>query len=497
MTGDRLALGTLGWVPEELRPVVDPRSLDVGVTHLGVGAFHRAHQAVYTEGAVAASGDTRWGIAGFTSRSGAVADLLGPQDGLYTVLERDDDTARARVVGVLRDVRSGSGDPGAVLDRLAHGSTAVVTLTVTEKGYRHNPATGRLSLYDAEIAADLAGRPPVTVVGRLVRGLQRRMRDDAGPVSVLCCDNFPSSGRVLAGLVDDFVAALPSAEGDRLGAWIEAHAAFPDSMVDRITPATTDADLRDARDLLGLRDEAVVVTEPFSQWVIEDRFAADRPPWERAGVQLTASVEPYERAKLRLLNGSHSTVAYLGALAGYDTIAAAMRDEAIEAVVARLMADDVTPTLDPPEGVDLVEYGRTVLHRFRNEALGHTTRQVAMDGSQKLGPRLLGTIADALAAGREPRWATLGVAAWMRYVSASASDSGTPLTLDDPLAERIRTATRSVSTAAGIVDGLLGVTEIFDPALARGSFRDLLVDWLDRLRGDGVRATLRRAIAAS
>lgn len=496
MDTERLALGTLARVPAALRPVADPRSLDVGIAHLGVGAFHRAHQAVYTEGAVAASGDTRWGIAGFTSRSGAVADLLRPQDGLYTVLERDDDTARARVVGVLRDVRSGAAGPDAVVDRLARPATTVVTLTVTEKGYRHNPATGRLSTHDAEIAADLAGRPPGTVVGRLVRGLQRRLRDDAGPVSVLCCDNFPSSGRVLASLVGDFVAALPSAEGDPLGAWIEAHAAFPDSMVDRITPATTDADLRDAGDLLGLRDEAVVVTEPFSQWVVEDRFAAARPPWERAGVQLTASVEPYERAKLRLLNGSHSTVAYLGALAGYDTIAAAMRDEAIEAVAARLMTD-VTPTLDPPEGVDLGEYGRTVLHRFRNEALGHTTRQVAMDGSQKLGPRLLGTVGDALAAGREPRWAALGVAAWMRYVSAFQSDTETPLTLDDPLAERIRAAVRPASTPAETVDALLGLTEIFEPALAQGAFRDLLVDWLDRLRGDGVQAALRRATSSA
>jgi fructuronate reductase len=336
----------------------------VGVVHLGIGAFHRAHQAVYTEDAALATEETGWGICGVTQRSASVLDQLGPQDGLYGILQKDADTpASLRITGIVREVLDGPTQGDDVLDRLADPAVTVVTLTVTEKGYRRGP-DGRLDLADPVVRADVDGAAPASTVGRLVRGLARRRDRDAGPITVLCCDNLNHNGRVVEGLVRDFCRALPTREGDTLVAWIGAHIAFPSSMVDRIVPATTDDDRRQAHALTGLDDEGLVVAEPFGQWVIEDRFAARRPAWELAGAQLTDDVTPYELMKLRILNGSHSTLAYLGALTGHRTIADAVADDGLRDVATALIRDDMIPTLDQPDGVDLVEYGDRVLARY-------------------------------------------------------------------------------------------------------------------------------------
>jgi fructuronate reductase len=301
----------------------------IGIAHLGIGAFHRAHQAVYTQDA----GDG-WGICGITQRSPAVADLLTPQDGLYTVLRRDASGTSARVIGTVREVLTGEG----TVRRLADPAVRVISLTVTEKGYRHDPATGRLRTDDPEIALDLAGRPPRTVIGRLVHGLATR---DA-PVTVLCCDNLAANGPTLRGLVGEYA--------DLAGVSIGCDVAFPATMVDRIVPATTSADLDEAEHLIGLRDEAAVVTEPFTQWVIEDAFAAGRPAWESAGAILTADVAPYETMKLRLLNGAHSMLAYLGT--GYVSDAVAEYG----GVLRRYLDEDAGPTLAVPDGFNLEAY---------------------------------------------------------------------------------------------------------------------------------------------
>ncbi|MBO0826281.1 MAG: mannitol dehydrogenase family protein, partial [Streptosporangiales bacterium] len=314
MSVPRLSLRTLDRVPLDARPRVDPPARRVGVVHLGVGAFHRAHQAVYTEDA----GD--WGICGVTQRSARVARRLLPQDGLYAVLTKGPGAGDARVVGAVREVLVGPDDPASVVARIADPAVRVVTLTVTEKGYRRDPATGRLRRDDPEVAADLAGRTPRTVVGQLVAGLDARRCTDAGPLTVVCCDNLPSNGPALRALVGDYVG------DDGLAAWIAGSVRFPATMVDRIVPATTDADRAEVTRLLGVVDDGAVVAEPFSQWVIEDDFAADRPAWEKAGAVLTADVAPYETVKLRMLNGAHSTLAYLGALAGHEHIADAVAD---------------------------------------------------------------------------------------------------------------------------------------------------------------------------
>jgi fructuronate reductase len=467
----RLSRRTLAAVPGSARPTLGPYGLRTGLVHLGIGAFHRAHQAVYTEDA----GDPAFGVCGVTMRSMAAAESLAPQDHLYSVLERDGEHASIRVIGVLTGVVG----PEAGIARIADPDVRVVTMTVTEPGYRHDPATGRLRVDDPEVAADLAGRPPVTAVGRLVAGLRARRAADAGPVTVMSCDNLVGGGRLLAGLV---------AEHCRLGreedllAWIEPNVAFPSSMVDRIVPAATAADRADAARLLGVEDRAALVTEPFRQWVIEDRFAAGRPPWERAGAIVTRDVAPYETMKLRMLNGVHSLLGYLGALAGLGTVDQAMARPDLVEVARRYLEDDAAPTLVPPPGVDLADYRAGLLSRLANPALRHSIAQVTADGTHKLPQRLLPVIRERLAQGAEARWAALGVAAWMRCVAAGRADDGAPLTIADPSAEHLRMPEASPEE---VVDRLMGR----DPPGSRA----LLVDWLSRLAADGALATARAA----
>jgi fructuronate reductase len=461
---DRLSLRTLAAVPAGARPPLDPAAVEIGAVHLGIGAFHRAHQAVYTQAAMAASGDLGWGSCGVTQRSATVADQLGPQDCLYSVLERGTGPARPQVNAAIRQVLPGAADRSRVLDLLARPEIRLISLTVTEKGYRHEPATGRLRLADPEIRADLASArraAPVTVIGQLARAVQRRMDSHATGITVLCCDNLPRNGAVLRGLVLEFVHALPVAEQGDLTGWIERHARFPDTMVDRIVPATTATDLDEAALLLGVRDEGVVVAEPFSQWVIEDDFAAGRPAWELAGATLTSDVSPYEAMKLRLLNGTHSALAYLGALAGCEYLSEVVAIDAFGEYARALMDLDTVPTLAIPAGFDVQQYQQRLLERFANPALRHRTRQIAMDGSQKLPQRLLGTVRDRLAAGDTPHRAILAVAAWMRYVWAGASDAGRPLALDDPLAARLGSALAGAGDPAAAVAALLGLPEVF------------------------------------
>jgi fructuronate reductase len=477
----RLSRAVLRELPAGVRrpPTRPPR---VGIAHLGIGAFHRAHQAVFTEDACCAAGDDGWGIVGVTQRSSAVRDQLGPQEGLYTVLERGDGAAAPRVVGAVRDVLAGPDDPAAVVQLLAEPHIQVVSLTVSEKGYRRR-ADGDLDVLDAGVAADIAGDGPRTAVGQVARGLQARERSGGEPVTVISCDNLIDNGAVLAGLVRTFAAALPAAESGPLLRYLETAVRFPSTMVDRIVPATTDVDRVEVRSLLGYDDAGVVVAEPFRQWVVTDDFAGPRPPWELAGAVLTGDVAPWEAAKLRLLNASHSLLAYLGALRGYATIAEAVDDDELADAARNLMRDDVLPTLVTPPGLDLAAYSAEVLHRFANPALGYRTTQVAMDGSHKLLARVLGTLRDRLAAGALPVSAALVVAGWMAYV-ARAADDASGLPLDDPLADVLRARVADADgSAARLVDGLLALRQVFGEDLPQhDDLRRLLVEQVGRLQ---------------
>ncbi|MEV0716541.1 mannitol dehydrogenase family protein [Asanoa sp. NPDC050611] len=483
-----LGLGSLRRLPTESRPLVRPGTVPAGIVHIGLGAFHRAHQAVYTEEAVAAAGGD-WGIVGVAPRSTAVVAALQAQDLLYSVSDMSAEGTRTRVVGAFADARVAASDPDSVVALVADPAIRVVTLCATEKAYRLDPATGRL-LDDPVLDADLRGdRPPTTVPGLLFRALVARSRADAGPIAIVSCDNFSANGRRTRGMLEAAFARVGHDD-----AWLRANVRCPGTMVDRIVPASTDASRAAAAAVLGVRDEAAVYGEPYRQWVIEDDFPAGRPAWEAAGAVLTDDAGPWERVKLRALNGVHSGMAYLGALAGRATIAEAHQMPGLADAMRRFVAEDIARSFTPPAGVDVVAYGESALERFANPAIGHRTTQVAMDGTQKLPQRVLETIRDRRAAGGTPRWGALVVAAWMRYARGVADD-GRALELDDPLAAEIRAAVAAAPPSPdGLAAALFGLTAVFPPELAADeTVRALVVDWLTDFDKHGVESTLAGA----
>ena len=377
MSPQRLSLATLssatlssvsaaGFGPSVTGPAVDPAKVTIGIVHFGIGAFHRSHQAVFTEDAAAATGETGWGILGVTGRTDAVVRQLRPQDCLYGVLQKDADSTSLRIVGSVREVAWPGQDSERVVAALASASTHIATLTVTEKGYLR-AADGRIdltldgvledvTLVSAELLGNGGSQPSHTAIGLLVRGLARRFRSSGRPFTVLSCDNVVHNGDMVKKVIASFASKVDG--GDSFLRWLETVVRYPSSMVDRITPAVTTADQEVALGLLGLVDEALVVAEPFSQWVIEDDFADSRPAWEKAGVTMTDDVMPFENAKLRVLNATHSLLAYLGQLSGYETIAETVADGAIRECALRMLNDDILPTLDSLPGLDLARVPR-------------------------------------------------------------------------------------------------------------------------------------------
>jgi fructuronate reductase len=413
MTGFLTQAGLARLPPHVVRPMYDRASLGVGIVHFGPGAFHRVHQAWCFESLLAR--DPRWGICAVSLRNPDVRDALAPQDHLYTIAIRDE-AISYQVIGAMREVLVAPESPATVLARLCAPATRLVTLTVTEKGYCLG-ADGSLDLKHPDIQRDLQNPgAPTSVVGFLVEGLRRRREAGMPPLTVISCDNLVDNGARLAR------ATVQLAEvSDRdLGRWIAHEVSFPRTMVDSITPATTEALKDSVAAALGVQDRWPVQREAFVQWVIEDTVAGKGPDWQSAGVTLTNDVAGYDRAKLRLLNGAHSTLAYVGLLSGYATVAAAMKDDRLRVFVRTLMTEDILPSLTAPRGLDLRTYIDAILKRFRNPNMYHELAQIAMDGSQKLPFRLLGTIRDALAAGRPVDRLCVPIAAWMQFVRRTA-----------------------------------------------------------------------------
>src|SRR5688572_20106384 len=356
--------------PDVARPAYDPTRVRVGIVHLGLGAFHRAHQAVYTDDVLA--GDPRWGILGVSMKTPRATAALSAQRGLYTVLTKEAASTSARVIGALRETAFALDDAASLVTRIANPDVGVVTLTVTEKGYCRD-AAGGLDFAHPDVAHDvLHSESPRSAIGLIVAALDARRTNSGAPINIISCDNLPANGRVLERLVAD----LASRRGADLTSWIAANVAFPMTMVDRIVPATTPADALDVEQRIGMHDAAPVVAEPFGQWVIEQRFTAPLPDWGSAGATIVRDVEPFETMKLRMLNGSHSTLAYLGFLAGHATIAAAATDPRLRRFVERQMIDEIAPSLHAPPGVRTGDYARALMHRFTNPALPHRTAQV-------------------------------------------------------------------------------------------------------------------------
>jgi len=482
----RLSNATLGELPPDVtRPRYDRTAVATGIVHLGVGAFQRAHQAMYTEAALNA-GDLRWGIVGASLRSPAVRDALKPQDGLYTLAMRGAEGERLQVIGAIRNVLVAPENPQALLDALTDPAVAIVTLTVTEKGYCYDPATTALDEKHPDIMHDLAEPArPRTVPGFLVEAQRRRREAKVHAFTVLCCDNLPHNGRTVAAIVARFAAL----RDPQLAGYIRNEVAFPSTMVDRITPATTDEDRTAISARLGFEDVAPIVTEPFSQWVIEDRFPGGRPDWSIAGAEFVSDVAPYENMKLRLLNGSHSTLAYLGYLAGYETVSDTMKDADYRRLAEGVM-DDAATTLKMPPGADVAAYKCALMERYANPALKHRTWQICMDGSQKLPQRLLGSIRDRLAVGAPIDRLVMGVAGWMRYVTG-ADEQGKPIDVRDPLAARLRAiADHAGLVAERLAPALLEVREIFGELAADPRFLTAVTNALARIIAKGAKAAV-------
>lgn len=383
------------------RPGYNRAAQQVGIVHFGIGAFHRAHQAWYTDRAMDA-GDRNWAITGASLRSPDVADQLNPQDGFYTVTERSGSGDASRLIGAVKNVLVAAQDGAAVTAALANASTHIVSFTVTEKGY--------CRAVDGSLDPALAGEG--SLYAYLAPALRQRRDTGLSGLTLLSCDNLAENGRQLEALMEQYLERHDPA----LLGWFRAECACPSTMVDRIVPATTVSDRTALADRIGLEDQGAVFTEPFSQWVIEDRFAGPRPRWEAVGAELASDVRPYETAKLRMLNGAHSLLAYCGLARGHTFVHQAIADPELRRLVEHLMLNEAAPTISTALGQDLAAYSAALIERFANPALNHRLIQIAMDGSQKIPQRWLETLAVSQKAGRECLAIQAGIAAWIEHL---------------------------------------------------------------------------------
>ena len=485
----RLSDATLALLPPQVQlPAYDRASTRIGVVHLGPGAFHRAHQAVYFDDLLAS--DPHWAISAVSLHSAGVRDALRPQDGLYTLAllgeQGADGQPRLRIIGSIRELLCARDQGTAVLARLADRDVRLVTLTITEKGYCLSP--DGVDLQHPDIIRDLATPDfPLSAIGWLVAGLRLRRERGLEPYTVLSCDNLADNGGRLRRAVLQYARQIDA----HLADWIETEVAFPRSMVDSITPATDDALRAQVATQLGVEDAWPIQREPYTQWVVEDDFRNGRPPLERAGVVTSNDIAGYDKAKLRLLNAPHSTLAYLGSLMEIETVAAAMREPALAGFVARLMRQDIVPSLQLPEGFDPQGYIEAILARFRNPAIRHLLAQIAWDGSQKIPVRLLGTITEALAAGRPIERLCLPVAGWLQFVRRQA---GRGVAIVDPLAKPLAAiGAGATGEAAHDVDAFLALDAVFGALVGDARFVDALARAYARL-GDGSPAAVARAL---
>ena len=487
MTPTPLSRAALPHLPAAVRtPGFDPAAITPGIVHLGLGGFARAHLVRYTHELMERRADMRrFGItgAGLMANDRHMAESLLPQDCLYTLLERDASGETARIVAALTGVIFAAADSTALLALIDNPAIAIVSLTVTENGYCLNRATKRLDPEHPLIRADLAHPDrPSSAIGVVVEAARRRMAAGGAPFTALTCDNIQHNGDVLRAAILD----LATLRDPALAQWIDAEIAFPNSMVDRITPVTAAADIAGLADRYGLADGWPVVCETFSQWVIEDRFAAGRPAWEEVGAQFVADVAPYEMMKLRLLNGSHLAVSGLGRLMGYVTIDEAMADPLITRMMAALMDRETGPTVPPVAGIDVAAYKRTLIERFANPAIKDTVERVNTDAPLNV---LLDPIRARLAAGQPLDILALALAAWLRRVRGE-DESGQPIDIRHPLAPLLRE-----KALAGGPDPapLLGITALFGEAGADPRLLTPVARWLAALYNTGSRATLAEA----
>jgi fructuronate reductase/mannitol 2-dehydrogenase len=462
-------------------PTYERATLTPGVVHISVGSFHRSHQAMYFDELARRGGGDGWALVGVGLHRREMQEALTAQDGLYTVVPRGPGAGRARVVGIITRYLFAPDEAGAVVDALTDERTRLATLTITADGYKVDAGTGGFAADDPAVQADLADPSrPGSALGYLVEALDRRRKAGHPPFTVLSCDNLPANGMVARTAVVSFARL----RDEGLARWIDAHVAFPSCMVDRITPTTTQADREMVERDFGVRDRWPVMTEPFSQWIVEDSFSHGRPPLDEVGVRFVPDVRPYALMKTRLLNASHSALGYLGSLAGHRRTDEAMDDPVFAGYLERMMADEITPLLPPVAGIDLPAYRADLLERLRNPAIGDRLSRLCRNGSAKVPRHLLTSLREARSTDRSHALLTLAVAGWMRHLSG-VDDDGRPLTIDDPLGERLQALALEGGTDPR---PLLAERATFGSLGADPDFADALQQDLVELEAGGARA---------
>jgi fructuronate reductase len=471
------------------RPAYDRTQLKTRMVHIGFGAFHRAHQALATDKLAAQGSD--WGYCEVNLNSGTLIQALRQQDLLYTLTEMADESLHTRVIGVVTQALHGKGDGiEAVIEAMSQPEVAIVSMTVTEKGYCYMPSSGKLNPDHPDIVHDLANpTEPRSLPGLILAAIIRRRQRNLPPFSVMSCDNMPENGHVTRNVITQ----LAERHSTELADYIQTHITFPSTMVDRIVPAMTDAAFDTLAARLGSRDPVAVEAEPFFQWVIEDNFVNGRPAWENAGAELVSDVLPFEEMKLRMLNGSHSFLAYLGYLAGYEHISDCMADASYRQAARALMLQDQAPTLRT-QGVDLEAYADSLIARYENRAIKHRTYQIATDGTQKLPQRLLDSARWHLRKGTSCDFVLLGVAGWMRYVSG-VDEQGQSIEIRDPLKDQLADIVANSEEGAARVKALLGLNAVFgDDLLKETVLVSRVTELYLQLVQQGARATVQSLV---
>ena len=460
----------------------------IGIVHFGPGAFHRAHQAVYTHDALAKHGGN-WRILAVSLQSTATADALNAQDGVYSLLIRGAGSPQTKLVKSIAKVEAAVRRKQSILDALGDDAVRIVSMTVTEKAYGIVRDTGEVDPKHVAISNDLKDPDnPTGIIGFLVKGLRDRKAEGKRPFTVLCCDNLPNNGDLVRSGVLDFAKRI----GDQdLGTWIAEHVTFPNTMVDRITPAATGQLSAEASDILGCTDHVPVETEPFSQWVIEDRFVNGRPKWEDVGALFVKEVAPYEEMKLRMLNGAHSLIAYMGFLSGKKYVRDVMADQFMAILVERHMAV-AADTLRPVPEIDLSDYRKQLIARFRNPSIAHETYQIAMDGSQKMPQRIFAPAHDAMDRGTSMTPFAFATAIWIAYCSGENEIAG-QYALRDPRENELLAAFKEGDfNAEKICEAFFSLPDLFPKALvASGQWRQKVSSYLEQTLEAGIEASIQ------
>ncbi|MGB3491585.1 MAG: mannitol dehydrogenase family protein [Elainellaceae cyanobacterium] len=480
---------SLSQLPPQVKiPQYDRSAVSSGIVHIGIGGFHRAHQALYIDNYLAQNPGSTWGICGvgLLEFDQKMRDVLAAQDNLYTLVERSPNSDTARVIGSITRYLYAPDNRQAVIDALADPQCRIVTLTITEGGYYVIEGSGEFEANHPTIQHDLQHPDePYGVYGFLTAALARRRQQGIAPFTVLSCDNIQGNGNVAAKMLTAF-ARLHDPD---LGDWIAEYVAFPNCMVDRITPATTPGDRQMVTDQFGLEDGWPVVAEPFLQWVVEDRFCNGRPDWESVGVQMTDDVHPYELMKLRLLNTSHLLIGYLGSLKGYTYIHEAMADDQIQQAIVKLM-DEVTPTLSPVPGIDVEQYKQTLIERFSNPKIRDQLSRLCLNSSAKLPKWMLGSLYETLAQNASVTFMSFTVAAWFRYLNGK-DDQGRDLPIDDPMADAL---SKRAQSGGSDPMPLLSLTEIFGSLPQSPRFVEAVTQHLHHLYESDTQTTLAKLL---